>query len=218
MTESMSIAPRILITDDDKTSVLGLSEKLKRYGYDTLIAENGHDCLELLRQEEVSLVLLDINLPGISGLETLAEIRKTKSMTELPVVMVTSESGSSVLVKALSIGANDYLTKPLKIAEAAARVKSQISLREMAAENIKLKETAALNALIVTYNHEINNPLFAAMGMIELTKSTGDVKHLDRAEKSLQRICEIIKKISNIADSPVQIETYHEDTKMLKIK
>src|SRR5215813_913544 len=90
-------------------------------------AESGHAAIELIESKAFDLVLLDVMMPGIDGLETLRRIRSRKSASALPVIMVTAKSESGNIVEALEQGANDYVTKPVDFAVALARVNTQIS-------------------------------------------------------------------------------------------
>ncbi|MGB8400276.1 putative bifunctional diguanylate cyclase/phosphodiesterase [Bradyrhizobium sp.] len=121
------IRPRLLIVDDigDNRSVL--TRRFQRRGFEVVEAESGLAAIELINKEPFDLVLLDVMMPGIDGIETLRRIRSQKSPSALPVIMVTAKSESDNIVDALDLGANDYVTKPVDFAVALARVNTQIS-------------------------------------------------------------------------------------------
>jgi len=100
-------------------------------------AECGLTAIELIDKESFDLVLLDVMMPGMDGIETLKRIRSRNSASELPVIMVTAKSESTNIVDALELGANDYVTKPVDFAVALARVNTQIS-RKRAVERVAL--------------------------------------------------------------------------------
>jgi PleD family two-component response regulator len=110
---------------------------LQRRGFDVGEAECGLTAIELIQKESFDLVLLDVMMPGIDGIETLKRIRSQNSASALPVIMVTAKSESTNIVDALELGANDYVTKPVDFAVALARVNTQIS-RKRAVERVAL--------------------------------------------------------------------------------
>jgi diguanylate cyclase (GGDEF)-like protein len=119
----------LLIVDDISDNRALLTRRFERRGFDVTEAESGLAALELIEKETFDLVLLDVMMPGIDGMETLKRIRGRKSALALPVIMVTAKSESTNIVDALECGANDYVTKPVDFAVALARVNTQISRR-----------------------------------------------------------------------------------------
>jgi len=118
---------RLLIVDDNEMNRDMLARRLLRKGYIVGLAENAKDLLERVKRDEVDLVLLDIEMPEISGLDALQKLREYYSAAQLPVIMVTAKSQSDDIVKALDLGANDYLTKPIDFPVAVARIGTQLS-------------------------------------------------------------------------------------------
>jgi diguanylate cyclase (GGDEF)-like protein len=121
------VRPRLLIVDDISDNRTILARRFERRGFEVVEANSGSTAIELITRESFDLVLLDVMMPGIDGIETLRRIRSQQSASALPVIMVTAKSESSNIVDALEIGANDYVTKPVDFAVALARVNAQIS-------------------------------------------------------------------------------------------
>jgi diguanylate cyclase (GGDEF)-like protein/PAS domain S-box-containing protein len=121
-----------------------LSRRLQRRGFYVRTAEAGQQALEIIGQERVDIVLLDIEMPGLSGFEVLARIRETMSPTRLPVIMITARNTSEDIVRALESGANDYVTKPVDFPVALAWVRTHLALKH--AEN-SLRESEERYAL-----------------------------------------------------------------------
>jgi len=117
-----------------------LSRRLAARGYTVRIAEDGTRALELIATDRPELVLLDVMMPGISGLEVLRTVRGQLSMAELPVIMATARDGSEDVVEALRLGANDYVTKPLDFPVVLARVQTQLALKRQKDEIQRLAE------------------------------------------------------------------------------
>lgn len=120
----------ILIVDDASTNRDLFARLLMRQQYTVTVASGGREALDLLRCRRFDLVLLDIMMPDVDGLEVLKTIRLQYSMTELPVIMVTALDESSQVTEALDMGANDYLTKPIDKSVLLARVRTQTSLAQ----------------------------------------------------------------------------------------
>ena len=136
---------RLLIVDDISDNREILSRRFQRRGFDVVEVDSGLKALEILDREQFDLVLLDVMMPEVDGLEVLRRIRTRKSRSELPVIMVTAKSESDNIVDALELGANDYVTKPVDFAIALARVSAQIERKraeeEKAGAYAELHET-----------------------------------------------------------------------------
>ena len=118
---------RLLIVDDNEMNRDMLARRLERKGYVVGVAEGAQQLLQRTKQDGTDLVLLDIEMPGVSGLEALKMLREAYSPIELPIIMVTAKNQSEDIVKALDLGANDYLTKPVDFPVALARIATQLS-------------------------------------------------------------------------------------------
>jgi diguanylate cyclase (GGDEF)-like protein/PAS domain S-box-containing protein len=129
----------LLIVDDIEANRDLLSRRLEDRGYRVTLAENGQQALELLAQREFDLVLLDIEMPEMSGLKVLELLRRTRAPIELPVIMVTARHQSSDIVKALDLGANDYVTKPVDFPVTLARIRTHLSHKH-AKESLRRSE------------------------------------------------------------------------------
>jgi len=115
-------AIRVLIVDDEAAIRRALRPPLVELGFQIHEASRGEEALQLLHSTPVDVVLLDINMPGIGGIETLRRIRA--AAPRLPVLMVTVLDGEEEKVEALELGADDYITKPFSIRELIARIRT----------------------------------------------------------------------------------------------
>ncbi|HVF64973.1 MAG TPA: adenylate/guanylate cyclase domain-containing protein [Casimicrobiaceae bacterium] len=139
----------LLIVDDNEMNRDLLSRRMVRKGHEVIVAENGQAALNKLLERKFDLVLLDIEMPGIDGVAVLQLIRKTYSMTELPVIMVTARGESEDIAGALEMGANDYIMKPLDLVVVPARVRTQLALKRVSDEARTLtSQLEARNTLI----------------------------------------------------------------------
>ena len=113
----------ILVCDDEKDIVDAIEIYLSQEGYRILKAYDGLQALEILKTEEVHLLLLDVMMPKLDGIHTIMKIRETSS---IPIIVLSAKSQDSDKVLGLNLGADDYITKPFNPMELLARVKSQI--------------------------------------------------------------------------------------------
>ncbi len=119
----------ILVVDDNELNRDLLTRRLAKKGFATDAAVDGFKALEWLANNRCDLVLLDIMMPGMSGIEVLEKIRETRDGTELPIIMATAKDTREDIVEALRLGANDYVTKPLDFPVVLARVNTQLAMK-----------------------------------------------------------------------------------------
>jgi CheY-like chemotaxis protein len=137
------VSATLLVVDDHPANRELLARRLERAGYEIEMAESGPEALEILGRAQVDLVLLDIMMPEMSGLEVLTRIRETRSASELPVIMVTARTESADVVDALGRGANDYVTKPIDFPVVQARIEAHLRTRTAAAAAMAPPQGAA---------------------------------------------------------------------------
>ncbi|MCZ8542271.1 MULTISPECIES: response regulator transcription factor [Psychrobacillus] len=140
---------RVLIVEDEKNIARVLQLELEFEGYTVDIAYTGTDGLIKYREQQWDLVLLDLMLPGLNGLDVLRRIRATED--ETPVILLTAKNNTEDKVAGLDLGANDYVTKPFEIEELLARVRSAIRFTKSSTpvpvhdENVHIFQTLILN-------------------------------------------------------------------------
>lgn len=134
---------RILIVEDDKALVIALTEALKGENFDVISADDGNRGYDLAKKEKIDLVLLDLILPGMNGLDVCRKLREEQVQT--PILMLTSKKEEVDKVLGLELGADDYLTKPFGMRELIARVKAL--LRRQSTLAAKIEECAFGDAL-----------------------------------------------------------------------
>jgi len=173
-TEFSHSSPRVLVVDDMTTNRLLVRAQLQPAGYSITEATNGEEALKFIAGQDFDVVLLDIMMSGMSGVEVCRRIRLSFDRTQLPIIMLTSLKDSGDLVSAMEAGANDYITKPFNEAELFARVKS-------AAENKRLTDRL----------DDTESVLFALARMVEAKdETTGD--HCDRLAHMARMFGEVL--------------------------
>ena len=116
----------MVVADDDEAIRSLFRTALERAGLSVLLAANGRVAIELARSNPVDVLLLDLNMPGMSGLETLRELRADPLLRTLPVIMATGSVMEADRVAGLDEGADDVVVKPISVAELVIRVRAQI--------------------------------------------------------------------------------------------
>lgn len=156
-------APHVLIVDDEASNI-AILDRLFRPEYRTTTATRGVAALQLLEQDTFDLVLLDIMMPLVSGLDVLKSIRQNPRTAELPVILISARMDENDIVQGLSIGANDYITKPFRLAELRARARTQITLKRLQDERKEtIDELKAAHELKDRFlriaSHDLKGPL-----------------------------------------------------------
>ncbi|UYO36663.1 response regulator transcription factor [Bacillus zhangzhouensis] len=159
---------KILVVEDEKKIARVLSLELEYEGYEVTVKETGMDGLQALEDESFDLVLLDVMLPELSGLEVLRRVRKTNTAT--PIMLITARDSVPDKVSGLDLGANDYITKPFDIEELLARIRAQLRLNINEQEE---KETE-LSIADLTVNEKTRD-IQRAGQMLELTPREYDL-------------------------------------------
>ncbi len=114
----------ILIVDDEPSIVVPIQFLMQQQGYNVIVAENGHDALDMIYQYKPDLVLLDIMLPGIDGYEVCEIVRLNPELRNVRIIFLTAKGREVEIAKRLALGADAYITKPFSNAELVAKVKT----------------------------------------------------------------------------------------------
>ena len=140
---------RILLVEDEQHLAQGLAYNLRTSGYDVAIATTGEEALQILGQEAFDLVLLDIMLPGIDGLEVAQRLRQAGRME--PIMMISARDRTQDAIAGLDAGADDYITKPFDLDEVLARVRGALRRQVWGRTFHSSQETASPGAKGLTY-------------------------------------------------------------------
>jgi DNA-binding response OmpR family regulator len=133
--------------------------------------------------------------------------------------MVTSKAEDQDVIESLKKGANDFIVKPFHFDVVLRRLKTQLTISAQSKAMAKAKELSAVQALVVTYSHEINNPLAIAIGFLHKFQQDQDQKHLPRIEIALRRIAELVSKIRKISETKnIEYQDYGGNAEHKKIK
>jgi diguanylate cyclase (GGDEF)-like protein len=146
--------PSLLIVDDIAANRTLLARRFGRRGFQVTEADCGLQAIELIQQQSFDLVLLDIMMPDLSGIDVLKQVRQQHSPTSLPVIMVTAKAEGADIAEALESGANDYVTKPVDFVAALARVKTQLERKR------DKEEIQRANASLLQVNENLEQRVY----------------------------------------------------------
>jgi two-component system, sensor histidine kinase and response regulator len=149
---------KILVVDDNELNQELLVRRLRPENYEVSVASSGPEAIDMIDEEDFDLVLLDIVMPDMDGLEVLSIIRKTKSLVDLPVIIVTAKDLDEDIVSAFELGANDYVTKPLNMSIALVRIQAHVRLKRLAQLHKEFLGVAS---------HDMKRPLALILDIME---------------------------------------------------
>jgi len=129
-TPSTRTKKRVLLVDDEKDLTELVTFNLQRNGYEVLCAYNGTDALEIARKESPDLILLDLMLPGVDGIEVARRLKGEPRTESIPIIMLSAKSEETDVVVGLTLGADDYITKPFSMKILLARIATVLRRRE----------------------------------------------------------------------------------------
>ena len=202
----------VLVVDDDPRNRRLLEEYLASAGYEVRLAQDGYSALAMAAERAPDLVLLDVMMPDLSGLEVCRRLKADPRTRLAQVVLVTALDGTPHKVEGLDTGADDYVAKPVRREEFMAKVRSLLRARRLLAEleearetvaarNAKLEELEALKeTLTQTLVHDLKNPLAAVLGNLELMERKVDEPALHLVRRSKAAAWRMHQMILNLLD------------------
>ncbi|QYM79808.1 response regulator [Horticoccus luteus] len=203
-------APKILVVDDQPINVQLLKRKLEREGIEVLTAYSGLEALDQVVEHKPDLILLDVMMPEMDGIEVCQRLQGTEETRSIPVIFITARSSKEGKLEGLGVGAVDYITKPIDLDETMARVQTQLRFvainREMADLTRRLAEArraATIGAVTQGIAHNLNNLLGVVIGYLDLIKAYYDKpeqvkRNAAQVEEAVHRIVTIIKQLSSL--------------------
>src|SRR5690349_2226480 len=161
--------PRILVVDDERSMRELLAIVLRREGYEVLLAETGRSAVDMLEREPVDLLISDIKMPDLSGVDVLRAAKKIDQ--DILGIMITAFASTETAVEAMRLGACDYLSKPFDVDLLKMKVREKIENRQLRQENVLLKRTLGLSHQFADIIGR-SEPMLAVFKMIETVSRT----------------------------------------------
>jgi DNA-binding response OmpR family regulator len=197
--------PQLLVVEDDPASQDMLVRRLASRGFRVATVSDGEAALKFVDSSLPDLILLDINLPGVSGLEVLKRIRESYTRDQLPVILVTALADSDDVVKGLEAGANDYIAKPINFSVLLARTQVFLQIKQEVSLLMEAERQRALIQALGEACHQLAQPMQAVImtldGLIHVPPD--DRSEISRQLKEVLRWCEevgkVIHRMQNVA-------------------
>jgi len=202
--------PKILVVDDQPINVQLLKRKLEREGIQVIAAYNGLEALDRVKREKPDLILLDVMMPDMDGIEVCQRLQASDETRSVPVIFITARTSKEGKIEGLGVGAVDYITKPIDLDETLARVQTQLRFVAINRELVDLqrrlaeaRRAATIGAVTQGIAHNLNNLLGVVIGYLDLIKAYYDKpelvkKNAAHVEEAVQRIVTIIKQLSSL--------------------
>jgi CheY-like chemotaxis protein len=203
-------APSILVVDDQPINVQLLKRKLEREGIRITAAYTGLEALEFVKQEKPDLILLDVMMPDMDGIEVCQRLQASDETRGIPIIFITARTNKESKLEGLNVGAVDYITKPIDLDETLARVQTQLRFVQINRQVVDLtrrleesRKAATIGAVTQGIAHNLNNLLGVVIGYLDLVKAYYDKpeqvkKNVQHVEDAVARIVSIIKQLSTL--------------------
>ncbi len=197
--------PRVLLVEDQEDLARNFEELLRMDGFDVMWTSDGSRAVALARRWHFDAVVLDLVLPGVDGFEVCRLLRSNPSTERIVIIMVTAMDDPRSKIAGLDGGADDYMVKPVVSAELTLRLRKLLGERRARATELREQRRAAIDQLSVALGHEINNPLAAALGRLDLLLLSpavaGEVRNeLLACQEYLRQIGEIVARLDEPKD------------------
>jgi two-component system sensor histidine kinase/response regulator len=203
-------APSVLVVDDQPINVQLLKRKLEREGIRITPAYTGLEALEFVQKEKPDLILLDVMMPDMDGIEVCQRLQASEETRGIPVIFITARTNKESKLEGLNVGAVDYITKPIDLDETLARVQTQLRFVQVNRQLLELtrrleesRKAATIGAVTQGIAHNLNNLLGVVIGYLDLVKAYYDKpeqvrKNVQHVEDAVGRIVSIIKQLSTL--------------------
>jgi two-component system, sensor histidine kinase and response regulator len=208
----------VLVVDDNPSAVEMMRHILDNSGFGVLTATSGEEAIVQAKENHPDIILMDVMMPGMTGLEACEQLKSMESTCDIPVIFATALSETVDKVKGFEIGAVDYITKPLRAEEVVARITTHITVHRQRLEIEQLhkhereyfeKITQMKDEIVRTASHDLKNPLSAISTSIYLLRRHGRIdddagkEYLDNIQYSSEQMRQLIVDLLDLA----QIET-----------
>ena len=210
----------VLVVDDNPVNIGIIQKILEKNGYRTFSVTSGAGCIEAANKFDPDLVLLDIYMPEMSGIEVCAVLKQDMRTNGIPVIFVTANTDNEVLKEAFEAGGTDYVCKPVNKIELLARIKSALTQKKLTEKLFIEEKLDGVIEMAGAISHEMNQPLQAVSGISELMLMCipeDDPMHgqIRRIKDQAIRMGDITRKLMRI--TKYETKDYMGDVKIIDI-
>ncbi len=211
------MARKLLLIDDSPSSLTSIAARLHAGGFEVASYSSPTQAIAAF-DGSIAAVITDYEMPAKNGPAVCSAIRQNSAGSEVPIVVLTGKEDPAGILLAMQAGADDYLFKSLAPQLLAPKIEALIALKDLRQQQQKLDRLETIHQMVVTYNHEINNPLTIAMASLMQLQSRADGTpdlQLTRLQNALIRIQDVVKAIANLRE--IHAVDYAGDQKMINI-
>lgn len=215
----------VLLVDDEPLNLKILQNMLNVKEYRTILQTKGCEAHQSALENQPDLILLDVMMPDMSGYDVCKKLKADPATSHIPIIFLSGNTRTEDIISGLELGAADYVAKPFNITELLARVETNLKLKFSTEQLIEVQQIKALNAVMVSQNHELNQLLTIIIGQSEILRTYLEnelvgipekmFNSLDMIENSTWKMSEIIKKLKNIKQ--IKFTDYTTNTEMLDL-
>lgn len=208
----------VLCVDDSKVILLSNKKNLEEYGFKVEMAKGATEALEFLKSNRPDCILLDYEMPKMSGPELCQILKCDSDYKNIPIIMLTGKNTKEYLLKGINAGADDFIGKSTDVEILVSKIHAILRLGDLLKKQLELERFRTAHAMVTTYNHEIRNPLAIATGMLGKSCEALTPEKHEKVKDSLLRIGEIIKKIDYLTSTGISFDSYIGETEMVKLE
>lgn len=197
------MSAHILIVDDVPTNIQLVASILSAYDYELSFANSGRDALQQIAQTSFDMILLDIMMPEVDGIEVAKQLKADPQNQDIPIIFLTARGDEDSMVRGFEAGAADYVIKPFSPSELQARVKTHLALKQtrdqLRQKNDELAEALETkNKLLSVASHDLKNPLSAVTGFSTILSRQKSVVQDPEAQELVGYIARAAKRMSSL--------------------
>ncbi len=204
----MTSQPLILIVDDEPMTQDVLKRRLEQNGYRTAVANNGRECLNYLTSHRPDLVLMDIAMPELNGVDCITDLRKSWSLDSLPIIVVSAMVDSDDVVAAIEAGANDYIVKPINMKVLLARVAMCLRLKDTVSILVEAERQRVMIESLGNAARKLAGPIEQVIDALE-TEMRSAIARRDDSHR-LQEVADWVEEVVGVLESIQTAAAQHD--------
>lgn len=204
---------KLLIVDDDPYVTESLKVGLGQRGHELFFGHNGREGVELAHSLAPDLVIIDMTMPIMDGLEATEEIRQ---QSDVPIIMLTAETDEEDVIEALETGVDEYLSKPFRINELSARIQALIRRRDWAAIKTKQEIAQLKQNMMATVTHELRTPIVSILSTLEIALASAYQDDFQCQMRFLQRVQHNTHLLNRLVDDLLILAQVDEGLEILR--
>ncbi len=211
----------ILIVDDSPVSSMVVSMILKKHSdYRTVRAWDGPACIKKAKEVKPDLILLDIQMPGMNGIEVCKVLKKDKKTHDIPVIFVTASTDNETLKEAFESGGTDYVRKPVNKIELLARIKSVLLQKKLEKKLLEEERLRGVLEMAGGICHELNQPMQVVSGysellLMDIKKDNSSYPYIKMIKEQTEEMGSITRKLMRI--TKYETQDYIEGSRIIDI-